>query len=189
MWRMAAESALKRPALVEDTDESLVERAAAGDRRAFTVLYRRHARYLAGVAFRLMGESSELDDVVQEAFLVGLRNLGKLEQATKLRPWLVTILVRRVQHRLQGRARQRWLGRQLKWVSPSVSDPHVSREVNELYRVLERLPAKLRVPWTLSRVEGGVLEEVAEWCGTSLATVKRRIARADAHVKRRMNHG
>jgi RNA polymerase sigma-70 factor (ECF subfamily) len=45
------------------------------------------------------------------------------------------------------------------------------------------------LPWTLSRVEGGQLEEVAEWCGTSLATVKRRIARADDYVKRRMSHG
>jgi RNA polymerase sigma-70 factor (ECF subfamily) len=71
-------------------------------------------------------------------------------------------------------------------VSPSASDPTVSREVSELYSVLERLPAKLRVPWTLSRVEGAKLEEVAEWCGISLATAKRRIARADAHVQRRM---
>jgi RNA polymerase sigma-70 factor, ECF subfamily len=186
---MPVESALKRPTLVEDTDEALVERASAGDRKAFALLYRRHARYLAGVTFRLMGDSGELEDVVQEAFLIGLKSLARLDDATKLRAWLVTILVRQVQRRLQGRARRRWLGEQVKWVSPSASDPQVSREVSELYQVLERMPAKLRVPWTLSRVEGGRLEEVAEWCGLSLATLKRRLARADEHVKRRMNHG
>jgi RNA polymerase sigma-70 factor (ECF subfamily) len=93
-----------------------------------------------------------------------------------------------VQRRLEGRARRRWLGEQVKWVSPSASDPHVSREVTELYQVLARMPAKLRVPWTLSRVEGGSLDEVAAWCDISLATVKRRIARADEYVKRRMHH-
>lgn len=186
---MAAESAFKRPTLVEDSEESLVERAAAGDRRAFAALYRRHARYLAGVGFRLLGDSGELDDVVQEAFLIGLRNLPKLEEPSKLRPWLVTILVRQVQRRLHARTRRRWLGQQVKWVSPVASDPQVSREVSELYLVLERMPAKLRVPWTLSRVEGGRYEEVAEWCGISLATVKRRLALADEYVTRRMNHG
>jgi RNA polymerase sigma-70 factor (ECF subfamily) len=65
----------------------------------------------------------------------------------------------------------------------------VSQEVRELYRVLEGLSPKLRVPWTLSRIEGGSLEEVAEWCELSLATLKRRLVRADDYVKRRMTSG
>jgi RNA polymerase sigma-70 factor (ECF subfamily) len=186
---MAAENALKRPASVEDDDEVLVQRAAAGDRRAFAALYRRHARYLAGVAFRLLGDSGELDDVVQEAFVIALRSLGKLKDANRVRAWLVTILVRRVQRRLRSRTRQRWLGRELLLVSPTASDPHVSREVSELYRALERLPVDLRVPWTLTRVEGGRMDEVAEWCDISVATLKRRLNRADELIARRMGHG
>lgn len=186
---MSAENALKRPEPVEDDDGVLVERASAGDRRAFTALYRRHARYLAGVAFRLLGDAGELDDVVQEAFLIALRGLGSLKDASRVRPWLVTILVRRVQRRLRSRARRQWLGRELLLVSPTASDPQVSREVSELYRTLERLPIDLRVPWTLARVEGGRMEEVAEWCGISVATLKRRLNKADELLARRMGHG
>jgi RNA polymerase sigma-70 factor (ECF subfamily) len=189
MFRMSAENALKRPAPVEEDDEVLVERAAAGDRRAFTLLYRRHARYLAGVAFRLLGDSGELDDVVQETFVGALQGLNGLHDASRLRAWLVTILVRRVQRRMRSRTRQRWLGRELLLVSPTASDPHVSREVSELYRALERLPIKLRVPWTLARVEGGRMEEVAEWCDVSVATLKRRLNEADELLARRMGHG
>lgn len=186
---MVSDSALKRPALVPETDEALVERAQGGDQRAFSQLYRRHARYLAGVAFRLLGDSGELDDVVQETFVICLGSLKQLQQAQRLRPWLVTIAVRRVQRRLSARSRRRWLGSQLALVGAQSSDPQVSREVRELYGVLEALSPELRVPWALSRIEGGSLEEVAEWCDVSLATVKRRLARADDYVQRRMSRG
>lgn len=186
---MPSESALKRPALVPETDEVLVERAAAGDQRAFAQLYRRHARYLAGVVFRLMGESSELDDVLQETFLICLNSLGSLEQAERLRPWLVTIAVRRVQRRFSARMRRRRLSGQLSLVSAKSSDPQVSREVTELYRVLEGLSPKLRSCWTLARIEGDRLEDVAKYCDISLATLKRRLGRADEYINRRLGHG
>ncbi len=186
---MLSDGALKRPALVPETDEALVARIAAGDRRAFAQLYRRHARYVASVAFRLLGESSELDDVVQETFSVCLQSIVSLQEAGKVRPWLVTIAVRRAQRRLSARGRRRWLGAAVGLVSAQTSDPQVSQEVRELYRVLEGLSPKLRVPWVLSRVEGGTLEEVAAWCETSLATTKRRLARADDYVKRRLTGG
>ncbi len=186
---MLGEGALKRPALVPETDETLVERIASGDRRAFTQLYRRHARYVASVAFRLLGESSELDDVVQETFSICLQSIASLQQAGKVRPWLVTIAVRRAQRRLSARSRRRWLGEAVGLVSAQASDPQVSQEVRELYRVLEGLSPKLRVPWVLSRIEGGSLDEVAEWCEASLATIKRRLVRADDYVKRRLTSG
>ncbi len=186
---MVGESALKRPALVPEGDEALVARFVSGDQRAFTVLFKRHARYVASVAFRLLGDSSELDDVVQETFAICLQNLRSLEQASRVRPWLVTIAVRRAQRRLQARRRRRWLGAEIALVSAQVSDPLVSHEVRELYRVLDGLSPKLRVPWTLSRIEGGTLDEVAEWCELSLATLKRRLVRADEHIERRMKGG
>jgi len=183
------EPALKRPAALPETDESLVARAIAGDQKAFSSLYRRHARYVAGVVYRLLGEASELDDVVQETFLLCLQKLSRLEQRERVRPWLVTIAVRRVHRRLSARTRRRWLGAELVATAPPHSDPQVSGEVHELYHALNGLSPKLRLPWTLSRIEGGSLEEVAEWCQISLATVKRRLARADEYLKRRMSRG
>jgi RNA polymerase sigma-70 factor (ECF subfamily) len=185
---MVEGSALKRPALVPESEEMLVQRAASGDERAFTALYRRHARHVAGMAFRLLGNASELDDIVQETFLICRSGLGSLKDPSRVRSWLVTIAVRRVQRRLAARSRTSWLARQLGFVSPTASDPGLSRDVADLLRTLEKLSPKLRVPWTLARIEGGSLEEVAEWCGISVATAKRRLARADQFV-RRMSRG
>jgi RNA polymerase sigma-70 factor (ECF subfamily) len=48
--------------------------------------------------------------------------------------------------------------------------------------MLDRMPTDLRIAWMLRRVEGLALAEVASACDRSLATVKRRIAAADALV-------
>jgi RNA polymerase sigma-70 factor (ECF subfamily) len=183
------ENALKRLAVVPESDGALVERAAQGDERAFSQIYRRHARYLAGVVYRVMGDAAELDDVVQEVFLTCLRGLPSLKEGERLRPWLVTIAVRQTQKRLTARGRRRWLGVQVGLVAARVSDPQLSRDVADLYRGLDRLSPKLRVPWVLARLEGASLDEVAAWCEISVATAKRRLARADQFLKRRFDHG
>jgi len=185
---MPATAASEKLSAAVETDELLVQRARLGDQRAIAQIYRRHAKYIAGVAYRLLGDGSELDDVVQETFLAALSGLASLMEPARLRPWLVTIAVRKVQRRLVARTRRRWLGVQVRLAGAAVSDPQVSRGVLDLYRVLETLPVKLRVPWVLARVEGASLEEVAMFCETSLSTTKRRITRAEDFVQRKLDH-
>ncbi|MDD9936265.1 MAG: RNA polymerase sigma factor [Myxococcales bacterium] len=181
-------NAAPRPKVVTVDDATLVERARAGDERAFASLYRRHSRYVAGVVLRLMGDASELDDVVQDTFVAASRGLGGLKEPAKVRSWLVTISVRRVQRRLAQRSRRRMLGAELSREAASfISDPRTRRDVDELYDVLGRIPPKLRVPWVLARIEGESLPKVAQACGVSLATVKRRVADADTRIRRRLD--
>jgi len=176
------------PRAVIPDDATLVERAIAGDERAFSALYRRHCRYVAGVVLRLMGDTAELDDAVQDTFVAASRSLAGLKDPAKVRSWLVTIAVRGVHRRLAQRSRRRWLGQEMARTSAVfVTDPRARREVDDLYDVLTRIPPKLRVPWVLARVEGSSLPEVAEACGVSLATVKRRVAQAESRIQRRLH--
>jgi RNA polymerase sigma-70 factor, ECF subfamily len=167
-------------------DAGLVERARQADQAAFAELYRRHAGYLAGVVYRLMGDDTELDDIVQEAFADAAKALDSLVEAGLVRPWLVTIAVRRARRHL-WRRRQRWfLGMALTRLSARASDPADRREVDELYDALDRLPRDLRVPWVLHRIEQLSLPEVAGACEISLATAKRRVAEAARRLERRL---
>ena len=52
----------------------------------------------------------------------------------------------------------------------------------EIYGVLDQLPVEERLAWTLRLVEGQSLPEVAQNCGCSLATVKRRVASAQRAI-------
>lgn len=178
-------SAAARISAVPEDDASLVARAAAGDDRAFTAIYRRHARYVAGVAYRLMGQDSELDDVVQETFVAASEGLASLEDGARLKHWLVTIAVRRVARRLERRQRQRWLHGIFGRTAPRSATPEVEGEAYALHQALAGISADRRVPWTLHVVEGMTLPEVAEHCGVSLATVKRRIAEAGELLEKR----
>lgn len=170
---------------VPEDDATLVARAAAGDERAFTALYRRHARYVAGVAYRLMGDEAELDDIVQETFVDAHAGLGRIREGATLKGWLVTIASRKVAKRIARRQRQRWLAGWLGRTAPSSSSPAVDGEAFALYQALSGISAHKRVPWALHAIEGMTLPEVAEACGVSLATVKRRIAETAALLERR----
>src|SRR5262245_50054060 len=174
---------------LEKVDSGLVERIRRGDEQAFAFLYRRHAGYVAGVAYRLIGDDQELDDIVQETFLEAARGLDSLEDPARVRRWLVTIAVRRVQRRLGMRSRRRLLERALTALAPLASDPRHADRVAQLYQALGRMPQKLRVAWALHRIEGESLPEVAKLCGTSLTTAKRRIADAEARLQRRFHAG
>lgn len=175
------------PIAVPEDDALLVERARGGDERAFALLYRRHARYLAGVVYRMMGNDQDLDDVIQETFVDAAAQLDQIRESQKVRPWLVRVAVRKVHRKLARRRRLRWL--QLEPPpAPTTTDPEHQQELRALLEALDRIPPKLRLPWVLHRVEGDTLPEVAEACEVSLATVKRRIAEADARLSRRL-HG
>lgn len=168
-------------------DDVLVAQALAGNDRAFASLYRRHARYVAGVVYRLMGSDGELEDVVQEAFVDASRALASLEDPAGFRPWLARIAVRRVHKRFARRRRFRWLLGSVAEVQPTSSNPSEREPVDALYDVLKNIDPKLRIPWTLHVIEGETLPEVAVLCNVSLATVKRRIAEAAALIERRLH--
>jgi RNA polymerase sigma-70 factor (ECF subfamily) len=168
-------------------DATLVAQAVAGSERAFATLYRRHARYVAGVAYRVMGGDAELDDVVQEAFVDAARALATFQGASSLRAWLSRIAVRRIHKRLARRRRWRWFLREERQTAVAVSDPRVRARAEDLYETLDGLPPKTRIPWVLLFIEGETLPDVAAMCAVSLATVKRRIASASAHVDRMLH--
>jgi|HubBroStandDraft_1064217.scaffolds.fasta_scaffold119809_2 RNA polymerase sigma-70 factor (ECF subfamily) len=168
-------------------DETLVAQAVAGSERAFAALYRRHARYVAGVVYRVMGSDADLDDVVQEAFVDASRALGAFKEVSSLRAWLGRIAVRRIHKRLARRRRWRWFLNEEQHNTVTVSEPRVGARIEDLYEALEALPPKARIPWVLHCIEGETLPDVAVMCDVSLATVKRRIASASAHVNRKLH--
>ena len=58
-----------------------------------------------------------------------------------------------------------------------------------VYRELDRLPTEQRLAWALRHLEGETLTSVAELCGCSLATAKRRIRAAHEAIQEVMEHG
>jgi RNA polymerase sigma-70 factor (ECF subfamily) len=139
------------------------------------------------VVFRLLGADTEVDDIVQESFLEAVEGIDTLNDATRIRWWLVTIAVRKVHRVLSSRRRREQLASGFALVGPSFRAPSSEWLVSELQRALDSVPPKLRIPWLLSRVEQLELADVADSCSISIATAKRRITAAEERLRRRLD--
>ena len=128
-------------------EETLIERVKSGDEAAFTQLYKRHARHVAGVVYRLLGSDHHLEDIVQDTFVIGLRQLDSLREATALRRWLTTIAIRRVKRHLAQRYKKRELDDELSAMAPKCSTPEVGEELScALSRAWKNYPTRFDCP-------------------------------------------
>lgn len=78
---------------MHEADRAAIQAVTAGDPHAFRVLVDRHSRYAHRVAFRLTGNASDAEDVVQEAFLKAFKQLGRFESRADFRTWIHKITV------------------------------------------------------------------------------------------------
>src|SRR3954471_8499611 len=78
---------------MELTDAAFVAKARSGDADAYRVLVERHSRALFRLAFRMTGNESDAEDVVQESFLRAYRQLGKFDERASFGTWLYRIAV------------------------------------------------------------------------------------------------
>jgi RNA polymerase sigma-70 factor (ECF subfamily) len=86
------------------TDSELVDRARLGEEAAFDEIVERYAKRLFSVAFSLLGNRSDAEDVVQETFLGAVAGIGKYEGRASLKTWLIRILVNQVSKVRRGRS-------------------------------------------------------------------------------------
>jgi RNA polymerase sigma-70 factor (ECF subfamily) len=182
------------PVVTEIGDAALVLAVRGGDRKAEERLVSRYAPLIGTIAARLLGSRQDAEDVAQDALIAALTGLDRLRDPAAFRPWLTRITVLRVREIIRRRRIARALG--IGVVVPDVTleataAPTTSGEARAelalIDRVLDRLPTDLRIAWMLRHVEGLELTEIADACACSLATVKRRIAAADAKVSQHVN--
>lgn len=72
-------------------DAELIDRARAGDGRAFDDLIRRHQRAVYGLAMRFLRDHDEADDIAQKTFVRAWGRLREFEGRSSLKTWLLTI--------------------------------------------------------------------------------------------------
>jgi RNA polymerase sigma-70 factor (ECF subfamily) len=165
-------------------DSALVSLARDGQTNAFEVLYRRHVSFALNVAVRIQGNAVDVEDVVHDAFIRAHERLAELRDAQLFRPWLGSIVVRLVRSRLRRRRLLSALGLavaepvDLDAIAAEDASPETRAQLAQVYALLQTVPSDERIAWTLRYIERHRLETVAEMVGCSLATVKRRIQRA-----------
>jgi RNA polymerase sigma-70 factor, ECF subfamily len=168
--------------------EAAVLACARGERYALRALYEREARWLLGVALRIVRDRALAEDVLQDAFLqIWQHAAGFRPELGSARGWIYTI----VRHRALKEVRD---GGRLEAMDPQdlagLADAQQGHQEDErgldtqrLERCLDRLDEARRDCVVLAFVEGFTHEQIAQRLATPLGTVKSWIRRSLASLK------
>jgi RNA polymerase sigma-70 factor (ECF subfamily) len=153
---------------------------------AFTAVYREHHAFVWRSLRRLGVEEADLDDLVQEVFLVAHRRLADFEGRSKLSTWLFGIAYRVVSdHRRKREAGQRREAAVTPPPAPTQPDRKLSRReaAAVLDGLLGRLDPDKRDVFVMAEVAKLTMPEIAEALGININTAYARLRAARARFE------
>jgi len=167
------------------SDEQLMEQVRDGAKEALAALFRRHARAVRNVAYRILRDEAEADDLVQEVFLFIFRKAALYDAAYgRATTWIIHMAYHRAfDRRRYLNSRRFYASHELKDAGLQLADPRQETAFHE--RTLEgilgkplmakfnsRLTQEQRETIELFFFEGYTLKEIAELTGRSLVNVR-----------------
>ncbi|HEX8068424.1 MAG TPA: sigma-70 family RNA polymerase sigma factor [Pyrinomonadaceae bacterium] len=163
-------------------EAALVEAVRGGDHAAFGQLYTLYARMVHGLLLARV-PYGEVDDLVQDVFLLALRKLDSLRDAARFGPWLAMI----ARNRAMDFHRRRRETDELPDTLAALPAPRA--EANEVLAIICELPEAYREPLVLRLVEGMTGPEIAERTGLAPASVRVNIHRGMKLLRERLQGG
>jgi len=174
-------------------DNTLIHRAQTGDEAAFANLMREHYAFVYGIVIKIVKNSHDAEEVVQDAFLNAYRGLTQLEDISKFKSWLGEIA--------QNCGRN-WLRKQR---GETVSIDEVSEEILQtqdlpderltrqeqtelIRRTMETLPQKDREIAHAYYLEGASYDELTSAHGLSYSAIASRLSRAKQQLTKRLQY-
>ena len=163
-------------------DAELVVRSLRGESDAFAVLFDRHSSRVFALAYQLVGDRSEAEDITQDAFLQALSALPTLRQPELFGSWVARIASNAALTALRRRGRlpQAELTEAVvethpdtaRWGSPEAMNM-ASEEQRSVQITLNRLAPTHRTALAMREIGGLSYAEIAERTGASTATITR----------------
>ena len=174
-------------AAAADDEPALVERLRAGDAAAFETLVGRYLRRAHAVAYRLLGQKEDAEDLVQEAFMAVLQRVDTFQAGRPFAPWFFRILVNRGLNARKARAL-----RAVEEIPETAAHrgPTPEREAEQtelrgrLREAMEALPERQRTIVQLFDLEGFAGPEIAEILEISDGTVRWHLHEARKTLKK-----
>ena len=170
---------------LDDTD--LVALLLRDPSAAAAKLHDRYGPIVNRLVWRLLGADSDHDDLVQQVFCKIIEHAGRLRDPSRLGAWVQRTTVNTVYEELSRRGVRRLFLRE-RTLAEFHPDLTRDSEIRDLLlctqTLLGRLPAKDRIVFVLHFVEGYTLNEVADLCGFSLRTAKRRLGAVNSRFRK-----
>lgn len=178
------------------TDSEIVRRIRAGEHALFEVLMRRHNQRIYRAARAVIKDETEVEDVMQQAYINAFTHLHQFEDRSEFSTWLTRITLNEAFARRNKVKRAESLtahagdeaGVVMETIRSAQPDPERQAYAQELRRVLEiavdELPESYRTVFMLRDVEGLSTSETGAGLGIGDEAVKTRLHRARAMIRR-----
>jgi RNA polymerase sigma-70 factor (ECF subfamily) len=172
-------------------DHELLRRASKGDEAAFHELVDRYAGQLYAVAYSVLGNSADAEDVVQETFTGAFKGLAGFRGQASVKTWLLRILMRQAAYsRRRMKLRPALFEDPETMVAPrsELAAPSAMLDVDrhvDVRAMLETLSREHREVMVLREFEGLSYEEMAQALGIPRGTVESRLHRARQELRER----
>jgi RNA polymerase sigma-70 factor (ECF subfamily) len=183
-----------------EVDQQLVERAQHGDKHAFELLVSKYQRKLARLLSRFIRDSTEVEDVTQEAFIKAYRALPSFRGDSAFYTWLYRIGINTAKNYLVAMGRRAPTtteidteeaegfedGDQLRDLNTPENELATRQIAETVNQTLAELPEELRTAITLREIEGLSYEDIANIMNCPIGTVRSRIFRAREAIAARL---
>ena len=181
-------------------EKELISRAQKGDSDAFSALILPHEKRMYHYALRMLKDSHEAEDALQEAFLKAYSKLNTYHGEASFSTWLYTILNRLCLDILRKKKRtgeENFLSLnqtnkdeedyelQIEANAPTPEEAYHKKEAMQaVKKALDQLSEEHRAVIVMRDVNGLDYDAIAKITGTSLGTVKSRINRARLNLRK-----
>jgi RNA polymerase sigma-70 factor (ECF subfamily) len=177
------------------SDESLIARAQAGDRRSFDQLVARSYALTYNTAYRVLGDHDQAADATQAAYVRAFRSLPNFRGSSSFTTWLYRIVTNVCLDMVRGRRRHpQSLTEEVEGPDRDLPDERAGPPERALqtelqtvvHDALQRLRPEHRVVLALYDLAGRSYEDIAEALQLPLGTVKSRLNRARNALREEM---
>ena len=179
-----------------DDEAKLIARSLKQDSDAFGQLVERYATVIVNLAYRMVGDRTEAEDLAQETFVAAFKALPRFRAESKFSTWLYRIAANKCKDWL--RAKRPGQGAQDVDVDEVLADGVAAEErtperllsqqqvAAQLDRAIQRLPLLYREAFVLKHVEGLSYEEMQEILGVNGDTLKMRVYKGRLQLSREL---
>ncbi len=167
-------------------DNTVIEACKKGNRLAQYTLYNQYSKAMYNLAYRMMNNKEDAEDMLQDAFTDAFTKLNTFRHESTFGAWLKTILINKCINQLRKKKVEIFtedIPENLN-VNYDENDFSFSGDIQKVFKAIEKLPGGYRIVFTLYLLEGYDHTEIGDILGISESTSKTQYHRAKIKLKK-----
>ena len=164
----------------------LIEECRKGNSRAQFRLYNHYSKAMYNLAYRMLNNREDAEDILQEAFIECFRNLDSFRFESTFGAWLKKIIINKCINQVKKKKIDLTLCENLppdKYEAEVEAEAEVEYDTGKIFRGIEKLPDGYRIILTLYLLEGYDHSEISQILGIAESTSKSQYSRAKEKLR------